>query len=150
MTKVQGTGTFNRREFLELGLASTLLPGMSAGTNEDREKIATHTPIWMDEWPFVMSMTTWSPPLYMRRQGGYPQWQEELWHREFTEEGAREMKEAGVTVNVAIAFQGFGLDVERSVIDEAKKGAVFWRQYGIKVGAYIGSTLHYETFFLEK
>ena len=144
----RGVLSVNRREFLEVGLASSLLPTISARGIDAQKKSVNSVSTWMDEWPLVISMT-WASPLYVRR-GGFPPWQEEEWYSGYTEKAAMELKESGVTAAIAPVFLGYGLITERGSIEEVKNGAAFWRQHGLKVGTYIGSTLHYETFLLEK
>lgn len=138
----------NRREFLEWGLASSVLPGISMRDSESQASAVDKGVGWMDEQPLVISMNAFTP-LYARRRATFPQWQAQDYHFGFSETAAREMKALGVSVAIATSFQGYGLDIERHTIQEFKEGAAAWRKYGIKVGAYIGGTLHYETFVLE-
>jgi hypothetical protein len=47
-------------------------------------------------------------------------------------------------------YKGFGLAAEREHIEDAKQLARLCHRDGIKVGVYVGSTVMYETFLLEK
>ena len=148
--KERETFAINRREFLELSLASNLLPstpGRISGAQQSNKAVSG--PSWMNEQPLVISMT-WVSPLYVRRVGGFAPWQIQEWYSAYTEPAAKELKKLGVTAVISPIFLGYGLDVEWPTIEEIKKGAAFWRRYGIKVGTYIGSTIHYETFLLER
>ena len=151
MKKPQGTGMFsvNRREFLEFGLAGSLLPAVSASRGEVQQaKASSRGPGWMDGRPLVIS-SPWQAPLYAHRTGGWPLWQDQDWEYGFSEEAAKEMKDMGVTATIVPIFQGYGSVVEGSYIEKSRKAAALWHRYGIKVGGYIGSTIHYETFLLE-
>jgi len=103
----------------------------------------------MDEEPLVMS-EPWQMPFYAHRTGGFPTWQDKSWDFAFTEQAAMEMKEIGVTASVIDFFGGYGLTFEHSYLEKFKKTATLWHHYGIKVCAYVGSTLHYETLLVEK
>ena len=150
MEKAQQTAilTVNRRDFLELGLIGTLLPSVSVRGSEAPENVPSNGPTWMNEQPLVFSQP-WQTPLYAHRMGGFPIWVDEDWEYGFTEKAAQEMKDIGVTAIIASAFQGYGSAVEGSFIEKFKKAAAMWHGYGLKVGGYVGSTLHHETFLVE-
>ena len=73
MKKLQGTGilSVNRREFLELGLVSSLLPSMSVRGSEAQAKTAGSGPTWMDEQPLVTIADLADAPL-RSSDGGIP------------------------------------------------------------------------------
>lgn len=47
-------------------------------------------------------------------------------------------------------YKGFGLKAEKEEIELAKKLAPVLHENGIKMGTYLGSTIAYETFLMEK
>ena len=89
-------------------------------------------------------------PIMKRRVGGNPVWQEDEYYKGHTEEAVKKLKDVGVTMYKIHFYKGFGLEAEKEHIEDAKKLAALCKQYGIKVGVYIGSTVGYETFLLEK
>jgi hypothetical protein len=140
----------NRREFLELTLASSLVPSVVTSRGRTpQQPINGGGTTWMNEQPLVFSQP-WQLPLYAHRTGGFPVWQDESWEFAFTEKAAQEMKAVGITACVVSCFEGYGIEAERSLVEKARQAAAIWHRYGIKVGGYVGSTLHYETLFVEK
>ena len=123
MKKVQGidTGSVNRREFLELALASSLIPRIATGRGDTPQKAAGNGTAWMNEQPMVFSQP-WQMPLYAHRTGGYPVWQDQSWEYAFTEKAAKEMKDMGVTVIMVSLFEGYGILAERSLHREVPEG----------------------------
>jgi len=89
-------------------------------------------------------------PIFRRRVGGNPTWQEDDYRKEHTEETARKLKDLGVTMAIIHFYKGFGLEAEKEHEEDARKLAALLHKYGIRVGVYIGSTVAYETFLLEK
>jgi hypothetical protein len=122
--------------------------------NEDSDiktVVTAHTqPLWISETPLVFIGNWDAMPLFRRRVGGNPAWQEEAYQKEHTEAAVKKYKEMGVSMMLLHFYKGFGLEAEKEHIDEAKKLASLCRQNGLKVGVYIGSTIGYETFLLEK
>ncbi|MGH9328001.1 MAG: hypothetical protein ACRD2B_15135 [Terriglobia bacterium] len=140
----------NRRDFLNqvvIGAASMqvarLLPA-SAGTPSEA------TPDWLTQQPLIIVGSWDSSPLFQRRRGGESVLQEAEYEAETSEATVRKLKDVGVTLAVIHFFKGFGLEAERPHIEMAKKLAVLLHQNGIKVGLYVGSTIAYETFLVEK
>jgi len=88
--------------------------------------------------------------IFRRREGGTPTWQEEEYLREYTEEAVSKLKDLGVTLVIIPFYKGFGLEAEREYLQGSRKLASLLRKYGIRVGVYVGSTIAYETFLLEK
>jgi hypothetical protein len=60
------------------------------------------------------------------------------------------LKELGVTLAIIHFYKGFGLAAERPHINDAIRLAALCHRSDIKVGVYVGSTVAYETFLLEK
>ena len=115
---------------------------------------ATHSPAnrpaWLHETPIVMVSNHDSMPIFRRRVGGNPTWQEEDYEKEHAEESIRKLKDMGVTVVIVHFYKGFGLDAERDHMEKGKALAALVHKYGMKVGVYVGSTIAYETFLAEK
>jgi hypothetical protein len=107
-------------------------------------------PSWISETPLVFIGNWDAMPLFRRRVGGNPAWQEEAYYKEHSDEMVKKYKEMGVTMILLHFYKGFGLEAEREHIDDAKKLASICRKNGLKVGVYVGSTIGYETFLLEK
>jgi len=122
--------------------------------NEDRDTktvVSSHTqPLWISETPLVFIGNWDAMPVFRRRVGGNPAWQEDAYKKEHTEEAVKKYKEMGVTMMLLHFYKGFGLEAEKEHIEEAKRLASICRQNGLKVGVYVGSTVGYETFLLEK
>jgi hypothetical protein len=89
-------------------------------------------------------------PIFRRRVGGTPAWQEEEYAREHTDEAVRKLKELGVTMAVIHFYKGYGLEAEKEHMDDARRLAELCKKHGIRVGVYVGSTIAYETFLHEK
>ena len=89
-------------------------------------------------------------PLFVRRRGGGTTWQEEDFNKECTEETVSRLHDLGVTMVIPHLFKGFGIEAERESLGNSKQLANLARKYGMKVGLYVGSTIAYETFLLEK
>lgn len=89
-------------------------------------------------------------PIFRRRVGGNPTWQEEDYEKEHTEEAIDKLKELGVTVVIVHFYKGFGLEAEKEHREKAMKLADLIHKKGLKVAVYVGSTIAYETFLLEK
>jgi hypothetical protein len=110
---------------------------------------APDPPDWLEAGPIV-NVECVGNLLFRRRTGANPLWMEEVIQKAQTEESVRKLKEAGVTYASIAFYLGFGLEAEKEEIAKSRKLAALMRRYGIRVGAYIGSTIMYETFLLEK
>ena len=107
-------------------------------------------PSWISETPLVFVGNWDAMPIFRTRVGGNPSWQEEAYQKEHTEEAVKKYKEMGITMMLLHFYKGFGLKAEKEHIEEAKRLASICKQNGLKVGVYVGSTIGYETFLLEK
>jgi Beta-galactosidase trimerisation domain len=107
-------------------------------------------PAWLGETPYISSGNHDSIPIFMRRKGGGTTWQEESYKNSYTEETARKIKAAGVTMWVTYFYKGFGMEAEKEYIERVTNFAPVLQKHGIKVGLYVGSTIAYETFLVEK
>jgi hypothetical protein len=107
-------------------------------------------PAWVSDYPLVFDGNWDDMPIFTRRVGGNPVWQEEDYYKEHTEEAVKKIKDMGVTMVIIHFYKGFGLEAEKEQMEDSKKLASLCKKYGLKVGVYIGSTVGYETFLLEK
>jgi hypothetical protein len=107
-------------------------------------------PSWISDTPIVFIGNWDAMPIFRRRIGGNPVWQEKAYYSEHTDSAVRKYKEMGVTMMMLHFYKGFGLEAEKEQIEETKKLAEICRNNGLKVGVYVGSTIGYETFLLEK
>lgn len=107
-------------------------------------------PAWLKSQPLIIVGNWDSMAIFRRRAGGNPTWQEEDYRKEHTGETLRKLKDLGVTMVIIHFYKGFGLEAEKEHEDDARKFAALLHKYGIQVGVYIGSTIAYETFLLEK
>jgi hypothetical protein len=122
--------------------------------NEDKAVIVLPVdhpqPSWISETPLVFIGNWDAMPIFRRRVGGNPLWQEDAYQKEHSEAAVKKYKEMGVTMMLIHFYKGFGLEAEKEHIEEAKHLAAICKQNGLKVGVYVGSTIGYETFLAEK
>ena len=140
----------NRREFMERGVialsatqAGDLLHAAAPGAEGETAQS------WLSERPLIIVGSWDDMPIFRNRVGGGTVGDEEDYRRQHTEEAVAKLKDLGVTMAIIDFFKGFGLQAERSHIDDAIKLAALCHRYDIKVGVYVGSTIAYETFLLE-
>ena len=107
-------------------------------------------PSWISETPLVFIGNWDAMPVFRKRVGGNPVWQEEAYYKENSDEAVKKYKEMGVTMMLLHFYKGFGLEAEKEHIEEAKRLSTICKQNGLKVGVYLGSTIGYETFLPEK
>jgi hypothetical protein len=98
----------------------------------------------------MMVVSAYGHPMFARRRGTSPMWEEAVYEKQQTEEAVRKLKDLGVTLSILPFFFGYGLEAESEVIADSRKLATLLKSYGIQVGVYVGSTIMYETFLLEK
>jgi hypothetical protein len=141
----------NRRDFMSrvaVGATamqvSNFLPSNTPGAQP------ASTPAWLTDQPLIIVGNWDSLPIFHVRHGGGPTRQEAEYHAESSEGTVKELRDMGVTLAVIHFYKGFGLQAEQPHIEVAKKLAALLHQYEIKVGVYVGSTIAYETFLLEK
>jgi hypothetical protein len=140
----------DRRDFMRYGAAGLLATKVQNLPPNAQTTPAGDAPrAWLEERPLVIVGDWDDMAIFRRRVGGSPLWAEDDYRRDHTEETVRELRDAGVTLAILHFYKGFGLVAEQPHISDAKKLAGLCRQFGIKVGVYIGSTIGYETFLLE-
>ncbi len=143
-------GEVSRREFITSVAAGSLLPRLGTTQTDAVRQPAVQHATWIDEFPLVLVGNWDDIPLFSRRVGGNALGQPEEYRREHTEETVKKLREFGVTMAILHFYKGFGLAAEGKYIEDATKLARLCHAQGIKVGVYVGSTVVYETFLLEK
>jgi len=141
----------NRRDFMStvmVGATAVSVPGLLSSAESGRD--SRTTPPWLPNEPLIIVGAWDSMPIFQRRHGGESVLQEASYHEESSESTVKKLKELGVNLAVIHFYKGFGLEAEKDHIAVAKKLAGLLHEYGIKVGLYVGSTIAYETFLLEK
>lgn len=109
-----------------------------------------HGPAWLAQTPLAIAGNHDSIPIFMRRRGGGMVGQEQVFERSHSEEFARKIKEAGITLWITYYYKGFGVEAEKHYMEITKNFVPVLHKFGIKVGVYIGSTIAYETFLVER
>jgi hypothetical protein len=107
-------------------------------------------PKWVSQDPLVIVGDWDQMSIFRRRVGGNPVGQEDEYNYEQTEDAVKNLKDLGVTMAIIHFYKGFGLEAEKEQMEDSKKLAALCKKYGIKVGVYVGSTIGYENFLLEK
>jgi hypothetical protein len=107
-------------------------------------------PAWISQDQLALVGNHDDIALFRRRLGGNPVWQEDDYVVEHTDEAVKRLSDMGVTMAVIHFYKGFGLEAEKEQLEDAKKLTSLCKKYGIKVAVYVGSTIAYETFLLEK
>lgn len=124
---------------------STTVTGNTSITNENLPR-----PSWISQTPLVFIGNWDAMPIFRRRVGGNPVGQEENYQKDHTEEQVKKFKDMGVTMAILHFYKGFGLEAEKEHIEDARRMTLLCKKNGLRVGAYIGSTIGFETFLLEK
>ncbi|MCK4967330.1 beta-galactosidase, partial [bacterium] len=106
-------------------------------------------PEWLQEG--IIMAGNWEPLIFRTRRGHYLREDYiERYINEHSEETVKKLKNLGVNFVMTHAYKGFGLEAEKEDMKYAKQLAELCRKYGIRVGAYIGNTMMFETLFLEE
>jgi glycosyl hydrolase family 42 (putative beta-galactosidase) len=141
---------------LYISVALFLIVASSCKQNIVERKVAITAeeilprPEWVSEYPMVFVGNWDAMPIFRRRVGGIPVWQEESYYIDHTEETVKKFKDMGVTMVILHFYKGFGIEAEKEHMEDSKKLASLCKKYGLKVGVYVGSTIGYETFLVER
>jgi hypothetical protein len=141
----------NRRDFMSCvvtGAAATQVTGLFPPPSWAAE--AESTPQWLTEQPLIIVGNWDSLPIFQVRRGGESTTLKTEYQAESSERTVKKLKDLGVTLATLHFYKGFGLKAERPHIEVANKLASLLHQNDIRVGLYVGSTIAYETFLLEK
>lgn len=106
-------------------------------------------PSWVADYPMVLVCDHDIKLTFRRRVGGAPEWINDTYAQAHTEARIKKYKDMGATMLVMDFYKGFGLKAEKEEIEDAKKEVALCKKYGLKVAAYIGATMAYETFLSE-
>jgi hypothetical protein len=144
--------TMNRRNFIgvmAIGGSVSKIPNILSGAEEGGERTS---PLgWLRDTPLIIAGNWASTAIFRRRVGGYPTWHDaEFDQQQATEDTVRRLKDLGITMVVTHFFTGFGLEAEKEHIKLARKLSSILKKHNLRVGLYVGSTIAYETFLLEK
>ena len=142
----------NRRNFIGMitvGGSVTRIPKL-VGSVEGDDKGSSPL-AWLKDTPLIIAGNWASTAIFRRRVGGYPTWHDaEFDRQQATEETVRKLKDLGITMVVTHFFTGFGLEAEREHIELTRELSSLLKKHDLRVGLYVGSTIAYETFLLEK
>ncbi|MFA6561782.1 MAG: hypothetical protein WCV00_07710 [Verrucomicrobiia bacterium] len=108
---------------------------------------------WMDDDGIVLA-ESWRSPAHRARALGrmdliLPASEEEGFRREHSLEMMEELKKLGVTTVLTHYYEGFGPKSEEAGMRDARTLATMARKVGLRVGAYIGGTLGWESLLKE-
>lgn len=106
-------------------------------------------PSWVAKEPLVIVGNWDDIPLFNSRRGGGTVSRNENFYKDYLEETVRKLKDMGVTMAIIPFYKAFGLEAEKENMEYSKKLASLFKQQGLRVGVYIGSTFGYETFLAE-
>jgi len=114
---------------------------------------ATERPHWMDEEGIVMA-GSWEAPAFRARRAGYKNFKmPPEWFPGYKLEHSRKMIDSlnaiGVNFIMTHGYKGYGFNIERQGMQDAVRFSNLAHEAGLRVGAYIGSTLGWETLFQE-
>ena len=147
----------NRREFLGAGLAaginstrSDMFSPLLFGEETAAQQESNTTAAWLNDGPIIMAGCWDDFPLFSKRVGGAPAFLNDLYRKQSDDATIQALKDAGITLAIIHYFKGFGMNAERDHIADAQVLSRKLKEKGIRVGLYIGSTIAYETFLLEK
>jgi hypothetical protein len=136
--------------FLAFLLASSLMTSCSHSGKPEPVSAAPikDRPEWLKEG--IVMVGNWEPLTFRIRRG--PRLPDEVkqWKLEHSEETVSKLKALGVTLMIANLHKGFGLKAEAQDIEDTRKLVEILHRHGMRGGGYVGSTMMYETFFLEE
>ena len=92
---------------------------------------------------------THEPLDFLLRRGDHFDDEPERYAQMGSPENIKRMADAGVRYAMIYFYKGFGLEYERSSMEQSKRIADELHQNGIKVGLYIGGTMFTETLYHE-
>lgn len=148
----------NRRDFIAAGIATGVystgsgltLPLAQAQAASLGRGAANLAPSWLGKEPMVV-VGCWDQfPLFQQRRGTDPVLLEKLYEKQSQEQTIKQLKDAGVTLGIIHFFKGFGLVAEREHMADARLLSKRLKDNGIRVGLYVGASIMYETFLVEK
>lgn len=143
-----------RRSFLgsviAAGIAKGTIPtieGLTSSSSGSGETLSA--PTWLGTEPVVFAVN-YVPRIFQRRIGWNAIWLEDDYEKAKSEDAVRQLEDLGVNLVTIALYTGFGLKAESRAIGISREFSERLRRHGIRVGVYVGSTIMYETFLLEK
>ena len=130
-------------------LSCSQKPTSENTANENTIVSPAKKPEWI-KGPIVMKGSNQEPLIFQLRRGGISLKVEENYLKSHTAENVQQIKDFGGTFFMSHVFKGFGIEAEREEIELAKKLSPILHKNGLKMGTYVGSSIGYETFLLEK
>ncbi len=106
-------------------------------------------PSWLKRHPLIITGSWDSTPIFRLRRGGDPLWNDAAYTARYSLSTVKIMADAGVTLAVVDFMKCFGLAAEREIAKGLREFVEACKASGIRIGAYVGSTIAYETFLLE-
>jgi hypothetical protein len=147
-----------RRSFFKHMLAGVAFHRMTRSSRPPFDALAQAVPTsarpnaerlsWLREG--IVAAAYWEPLEFYVRRGDAPQDVTKRWNEDFNEATVKRYKELGVNLLVMPLHKGMGLKAEAGSIDATRMLTEIAHRYGIKVAGYVGSTMFYETFYLEE
>src|SRR5262249_10543996 len=86
---------FRRASIVVIALALLSSSDLSQGGETQEPENAMPRPAWLHEMPLVIVSNHDSMPIFQRRRGGNPAWQEDDYEKEHTDEAIEKLKELG-------------------------------------------------------
>jgi hypothetical protein len=115
----------------------------------DPEPVSQARPVWMEDEGLVLA-ESWRSPAHRARSLGrmdflLPAGEKEGFRREHSAAMMEELKKLGVTLVLLHYYEGFGPKTEESGMQDARMLAELAHKAGLRVGAYFGGTLGWES-----
>ncbi|HUJ24049.1 MAG TPA: beta-galactosidase [Bryobacteraceae bacterium] len=143
----------NRRNFLSSALSAPLLAAQAGNDVSERSPQAPASlprPRWLENG-LIDAGGSHEGFLFTVRRGGQRLDARRSYEHEQSEEVIRRLKSQGVEVFHTHLYKGFGMEAEKSEMEDARRAAEIAHRHGLKVDSYIQwNTLMYETFFAEE
>jgi hypothetical protein len=109
-----------------------------------------NSPSWLVDRPLIFTGSWDSTPVYFHRRGGASLENEINYERQYQTSTVEAMAALGVSLAVIDFFKCFGLAAEIECANNARGFIAECKRRGIRVGMYVGSTIGYEQFLLER
>ena len=107
-------------------------------------------PSWLNNQPIILTGSWDNSPIYRHRRGGSPLWTEDEYTQRYGVVTVEAMASLGITLATIDFFKCFGLKAEKSAAEDARGFILECKRRGIRIGAYVGSTVGYETLRFEE
>jgi hypothetical protein len=146
--------TLNRRDFIGGMMASASMTKLGVPAASALMAPATVQEGGQGEWlrsGMIDAGGTHEPYIFVVRRGGQRLDALQISKYEQSERLIQQLHSQGVEVFHTHLYKGFGMDAEKTEMDETCKAADIAHRYGMKVDTYVQwNTMMYETFFAEE